>query len=345
MDTAVINSSTAVFGAGGINVNAMRPYIDGKGRSCVLSANGKDVLKANAPATLRYDQWKDLDQTVIKVGTDRLVAVADLIAAGLTHNVGGVGKTISQWDRQSDMTGATVNMDGISRAELDRLNFDTAGVPIPVIMRPYQISWRALAASQSGGGEALDTSTAGVASRLVAEAMESMLFVGASVQVDSLTVRGYTNHPDRNTVDLAEVWDNLATTGQDIYEDVQMMIAAMHADRKWGPFHIYIPTSYGPVLDNDFAPGSGDTRTIRQRIMQIEAIKAIVVADKLPVNTVIMVQMTSDVVDWAEAQGIVNVEWEGMGGLQKYFSVMAVGAPRVKSDYDGRSGVVHLRPA
>jgi len=60
---------------------------------------------------------------------------------------------------------------------------------------------------------------------------------------------------------------------------------------------------------------------------------------------VILVQLVRDVVDLAKAQGVTTVSWQAMGGMIEKFKVMGVQVPRIKSTFDGESGVVHLRPA
>ncbi len=75
-------------------------------------------------------------------------------------------------------------------------------------------------------------------------------------------------------------------------------------------------------MDNDFAPASGDTRTVRQRLLLIEGLEEIVVCDRLAAHNVVLVQMTKSVVDLAKAQDIVTVNWQEMGGALEMFRVI-----------------------
>ncbi|MFQ6413444.1 hypothetical protein, partial [Streptococcus pneumoniae] len=79
------------------------------------------------------------------------------------------------------------------------------------------------------------------------------------------------------------------------------------------PYTIYIPAAYEGRLDDDFNPATTDTRTIRQRLMALAGVVAITVADRMPANTVVVVQLTSDVVDLAIAQDVSTVQWETNG--------------------------------
>lgn len=337
---AMLGSAARQFGTGVLDVNRMRPYIDKNGESRIAIGNGKSI-RANTPAMLQYDEWKDIDRTVTEIGVDRLIGIADLMSKGLVHPLGSIGQTVSLWENSSDMTPAQVSMSGVARSAKDAAQFESQQVPVPVIHKDFTLNVRRLEASRLFG-EGVDTIQSSIATRKVAEASEDMLFAGHATKVDGSTILGYTTHPDRNTVDLATVWTDGAITGADIVADVQSMLAALRADHYFGPFSLYIPGEYEGKLDDDYDPDSGDTRTIRQRIMQLSGIAEIKVADRLANHNVILVQMTRDVVDLAIAQDITPVQWVEMGGLVQEFHVMAVWVPRVKSDFDGQSGIAHL---
>lgn len=338
--SALMNSAASMVGLGALNVNAMRPYIDKDGKSKVVANNGRGIV-TNAPATLRYDEWKDIDRQVIAIATQRLVGIADLIGRGLTHSLGSVGQTVALWQQSSDMTGADVSMSGVTEGEMDTVNFNTASVPVPIIHKDFMVNFRRLEASRLFG-EPLDTMQSGIAARVVAEKSEDMLFAGMPIQVDGGTIYGYMNHPNRNTVDLTEQWDAVGKTGAEILADVQAMILANKADRYYGPYTLYVPQGYEGVLDNDYNPATSDTRTIRQRIMMLDSIQDIKVVDRLTAHNVLLVQMVREVVDLAIAQSPTTVQWELMGGMQSRFKVMAIWVPRIKADYDGHSGICHL---
>ena len=338
MIPASINTAAATsFGM--TSAAALRPFLDKHGMSNI-SVNGK-ALRTNAPASLRYDEWKDIDRAVIEVATQRLTGVADLIGKGLVHQLGSVGNTVSLYERQSDMDPAAITMSGLSRSGEDTPNYDNKQVPVPVVHKDFRVNFRRLEASRKFG-ESIDVTAARLAGRVVAEATESMLFSGSTIILDSNPIYGYVTHPDRNTVSLAMQWTNGSKTGALILADVQAMLAAARADLYFGPFTLYIPAAYEGKLDDDFNPATSDTRTIRQRIMMLEGIAEIKVADRMPAHTCVLVQLTTDVVDMAIAQDVTTVSWQAMGGLQELFKVMAVWVPRVKSTFDGQSGIVVL---
>jgi hypothetical protein len=56
-------------------------------------------------------------------------------------------------------------------------------------------------------------------------------------------------------------------------------------------------------------------------------------------NKVILLQMTSDVVDMVVGQPPTVIPWTSLDGFTIHNLIMAIMIPRVKSDYEGNSGV------
>jgi len=237
------------------------------------------------------------------------------------------------------MEDAHISMAGETRGENDRPEFDLNYLPLPIIHKPFQINIRNLNASREVG-QSLDTTMAEQAARKVAEKIEEILFTGASAfTYGGGTIRGYTDHPNRNTVSLTGNWDESAQSGEDILADVLSMKQAAIDDRHYGPFMLYVPTNYDATLDGDFK--SNSDKTIRQRIREVDQIIDVKVADKLTDDNVILVQMTSDVVRMVEGLNVTTVEWQSEGGMIFHFKVMAIMIPQIRADQDDRSGLIH----
>jgi uncharacterized linocin/CFP29 family protein len=341
-DIANVNAAGQVMGTGRLNLNAQRPYLNEQGQPRIVGNNGKPLV-ANDGALLRYDEWKDIDTEVVKVATDRLVGVRDLQARGLIHNLGSIGITLSQWEEESDMTAADVSMSGITEAEGDTPAWNLRNVPVPIFHKDFQVNIRRLEASRMVG-ESIDVTAASIAARRVSERSEDMLFAGEPIVVQGNNLYGYTNLPGRNQVDLDTNWDATAQNDNPtIIDDVNAMLQAARDDKHFGPFVLYVPTGYEFKLDEDYSDQY--PRTVRDRIEALTGIERVEVADRLASNNVVLVQMTRDVVDLAIAQPISTIQWSTQGGMVENFKVMACWAARLKSDYDGRAGIVHLRPA
>jgi len=108
---------------------------------------------------------------------------------------------------------------------------------------------------------------------------------------------------------------------------------------------IYIPTAYQVKMGDDYDVSGKSLMTIQQRVESIEGIIKVKVAHTLPDNTVVLVQMTPDVVELVDGLPIQNIQWDTEGGFMHYFKVLTIQVPRLKADYNGNTGIVILKAA
>lgn len=304
-----------------------------------LLANNFDhnVLRTND--VLLKDEWLKLDDTVVQVARQRLRGVSDLMSADLRYPVANaLGVTRVEWQTESDMEPAEISMSGVTEGRNDRLEYALTGVPLPIIHKDFNINIRALYASRNGQNP-LDTSQARIASRLVAEKTESILFNGASsIKSGGSTIYGYKTFPFRNTGSLtAGAWD-ATPVGDDILKDVLAMVQKAYDDHMYGPFILYVPLNIMTYMGNDFKANSD--KSIIQRIKEIEGISDVRATEQL-VNEALLVQMTGDVVEMIDGMQPTVLQWESHGGMVFNFKVMSIMVPRFKSDYINQSGIVH----
>lgn len=341
------NVANYIQSNGRLDIGQLRPFIGGDGLPYITTYKGGDpkeptsyeVRRINTNATLRRDEWKMLDEAIIPIARSRLRGIEDLRSAGLVYNLGNaMGTTVFEYHDVSDSMEAVVTMDGVTRSPGDRPKFTHKYIPIPIIHVDYEINSRVLASSRSHGNP-LDTTSAEHAARKVAEKLESMLFTATSYDYDGGTIYSYLNEPNRNTYSLTQSWDASTGNGELILADVlamkQMSLNAKH----YGPWNLYIPTSYETTIDADYDNTRGNT--IRERILAISGINNVNVIDTLPDDTVLLVQMTSDVVRLINGTGIQNVEWGTEGRMVTKYKVMTIQVPQIRADQDGNSGIVH----
>lgn len=291
--------------------------------------------------TLRNEEWKAFDLALVEGFRTRLRAVADLIAAGLTTPLSNaMAKTVLEYDKIGDMDPATVSMDGMARSENDRIEFESAALPIPITHKDFFINIRKLMASRLGA-EALDTTQIRVSARLVAEEIERMLIIGGK-QFQSLPIYGYTTHPNRNTLGFGGSvnWANAAKTGEEIIIDIQSMMSKAEEKGFYGPYWVYFSKNASVRMENDYKESS--ERTIRQRVMDIDGIDKFTSLDMMPANNVVLLQPTPDVVTLVDGERPQNVQWDVNGGFGVNFKVFAIQVPLVRADADNNSGIVHM---
>lgn len=304
------------FMAGGLSVNALRPLAG-------VHANG----------LLRKDEWQAQDTKVVEVARDLMSGVGHLRSRGLVRNLGGLGTMTDLYETSSDMTAAHVDMSGNTPGQEDKVSFTLHGVPVPIIHKEFRINLRMLEASRKMNTP-LDTFMAAVAARKVAEAAENMLFNGSTIKSDGYNIYGYTTHPNRNIIAVAQDWGVPAN----IHASVRAMIAAAEADNYFGPYGLYVnKTQFAEAR----APEGVDRfLTVRERVLQMPEIAFMERSMALTAGTAVLVQLSEDVVDLALGQDVTTVQWESGNGMEVHFMVMAAMAPRVKADDEGKSGVV-----
>lgn len=329
-----------VLMAHNFDAGALRPYQGADGRSFItINDGGKPkTIVVNTAATLRKDDWIQLDTAIIKAAKPRLTAVAALRAAGLQYTIpNGLGKTVLEHEAQSDIADATISMDGLREGDSDRPLFDLRSLPLPIIHKDFQFSARQVMASRNGGSP-LDTTTAELAGRRVAEQAEKLcLGEASSYAFGGGTVYGFKNFPTRLTKSMtAPSSSNHPTT---VSEVLAMRKQSTDANY-FGPWALYYAPAWYSYMDEDYSTAKGDN-TLRERLLKIEGINSVQAADYLTGNTMILVQQTADVARMVVGMDITTVQWESKGGMQLNFKVMAILVPQIRGDYNDATGIVH----
>ncbi len=324
-----------------IDVNSARQVVAHGSVASILLANKFNVNALRSNTTLRKDEWINFDERLIEEVTQRMTGVNDLMSRGLRYDIpNGMGSTTVEWETVDETREAEVNMDGINRAQSDRVDFTLHSLPLPIIHRDFYINSRVLEASRTRG-EALDTTNLRLAARKVSERVEQLLFNGiTNYNFAGGQIFGYTTFPDRNTISLVTPWTDSGKTGEQILAEVLSMIDAAHVDRMFGPYLLYVPTAYWIKLLEDFKANSD--KSIMTRVLEIPTLDDIKVADFLTADNVLLIQMTQDVVDMVVGMQPTTVQWETNGGFLLNFKVLTIMIPRLKQTDALRSGIVHL---
>lgn len=317
-----------------------------------LMANGVNSPVANA-ASLRKDEWIALDTVVIRAARQRLRAWADLSAAN-SYGLNGMARTVLEHETMSDPGEAQVDMDGLTEGRTDAPRFQLEALPLPITHSDFWFSSRKLAISRNSGTP-LDTVMAEAAGRRVAEAIEKTLIgaqTGLAFGTDSRygrasQVYGYTNFPARVTYTSVT---NPSTGGwkpSDTINNVLAMRELLYDRNMYGPFMLYHSADWDQYLDGDYyaLATSGMTapnQTLRQRLTSIEGIQGVRRLDFFSTAfSLVLVQMTADVVRAVNGMDITTVQWESQGGMRLNFKVMAIQVPQIRADYNGNCGICH----
>jgi hypothetical protein len=324
-----------------------------------LDKEGKAILR-NVPtqnaATLRKDDWIMIDESVVTAARPRLRFFNEMRAAGLNVNLpNALGKTVWQYERQSNLSGATVSMDGLRKGDADRPMYDMDQMPLPIIHKDFSFSARQIAVSRQSNLP-IDTSTAAGASQAVAEEVERLaLGVSDSYTYGSGKVYGVLNYPNRVTKVFSNPWlsdgtrDSAWTPGK-FQKEILEARYALNQRHHYGPFNIYVSPDFDEILDDDYNIGTAgvlSSITLRERLLKVDMISSIRTCEFLPPHTLFMLEMNQNTIQAVTGMDITTVQWQTEGGFEIQFKVLCILLPRLKSDYYGNCGILHgaLAPA
>lgn len=294
---------------------------------------------------LMRDEWVEVDSAVLAAARYPLRAVADLRSRGLVRRLGGIGSVVSRWYTSSEVTAANINMSGRGGGNQDLPDLIEKGVPVPVFFKDFELDTRMLEASRRMG-DGIDMTVVTEATRVVAEALESTLVNGSSVQLNGLPLYGYTTHPNRNTDTAGNYGGGDWGTATNVLPTVAGMVSAANGDNHYGPFMLYVSqTQYNQAALVYYTDGSGETPL--ERILKLPMIAGVnmLPAATLADGALLLVQMDGEVVRWAETLDIQVREWASPDGMADMMKVLAIAAPEVKARQDGKSGIVHATGA
>lgn len=337
----------------GFNTNVFKPWVEEDGsawyldyaknaQSGKMEAVSRRLTTNTVDAALRKDDWLLLDTAVMKASKPRLRAVADFRGAGLEFNIpNGFGKTVLQYESQTDITGAVVSMDGMRRSQNQRVTYDLHNLPLPIIHKDFGFSARQIEASRNGGSP-LDTTHAELASRAVAEEAEKM-FLGTSdystFSFGGGVLYGLTNTPVRLLKTMTHPVTGSGWTPAVTVQEVLAMKLQSQQAYHFGPWMLYNSPNWDQFLDDDYSAAKGDN-TLRERLKKIEGIQDVRTLDYLTGYRMILVQMTPDVARIVVGMEIITIQWPEQGGMWLNFKVMAIMVPQLRADSNDNTGIV-----
>lgn len=322
-------------------------FLSGQG---LASVNGKfhglasTLMRCNSIAEMRHlaplpkDAQELIDRAVVQVGLERLVVAADVMAEIQTFDLPDPLSVMEVfWEREAKIGHAQRVMQPVARGERQMPDRKPTRIPIYATTDDFSFNARVLRASQRVG-QPIDTSTVQQATRRVNESIEDAIINGAGLTVDGNEAPGLLNAPGRSSEVISD-WST--ATGAVILSETLAMIDAAQANNFFGPYNLYVGTTIGNHLNEDFKLEVEGT--IRRRLELIEVggrNLRVRVADRIPANTAVLLQMTSDVIDVIDGQLPTAVSWEDGPGWERFFVVLAFVVPRVKRDYEDKAGIV-----
>lgn len=325
--------------------------------------------------TLSKQQWIYLTDRVIRAARYRLFAWSDLMAASSYGGFDGMGTTMIEDQTISDPGEAVVDMDGLSDGRNDAPTWQLQGLPLPITHVDFYIPKRKLMSSQRPGmgGQPINVINAEAAGRRIGEKLETTL-IGNATGITfggqnnpsygrTSKVYGYLNFTPRLTYTTLHDPSAGGWTPNQTVNDVLAIRQLLFANKFYGPFMIYHSNDWDKYLDADYAyvvtsGAVAPTQTLRERLRKLPGIQDVRRLDMLFATaptaggpgytgmgltlnpfTMIVVQMTQEVVQAVNGMDISTIQWESHGGMRLNFKVMCIQAPWMHADKYNNCGI------
>lgn len=259
--------------------------------------------------------------------------------------------------------------------------FQLQGLPLPITHSDFFISSRALAVSRNSNtpldttmAEASARRVGETVEKTYIGTQTGLTYGGQSTLTGGYgrasQVYGLTNFPARLTATNFYKPTGNGRSGSgwvplDTFKDVLGIRQTLFANRFYGPFMIYHSNDWDQYLDQDYigvvSAAGGATQgltnmSLRDRLRNIQGIEDVrrldmmfsaqltgpgSFANTLLPFTMVLVQMTPEVVQAVNGMDITVVQWETKGGMQLNFKVMCIQVPKLQADFYGRCGIAH----
>jgi len=299
-------------------------------------------IRAASPLPVHAEEL--IDAAVTRQALARLSVWDDIVnVLKLTYPIADwLGTMEIKWQKLGRAGGAKRTMlpdPGQIRGEDQKPGMGLDGVPVFCTWDDFTIHQRLLHA-WARQGQQLDTTMVEQATRNVNESFEDLILYGASDILDSpFPVYGLLNAPSAVPTTFPK-WTGSSVTGGDILKNIIAFVKLAQGQHHYGPFRVYISTFYGNILAEDYKEFG--TISILARLLENKNIGAIVQADLLPEDSVVLLDPVSTVIDVAIGQSPIALNWQtGPTALSvENFLVLGVAVPRIKVDSVGQGGIV-----
>lgn len=214
-------------------------------------------LVGRAQAPLMEEQWKQLDEAVVKAARRVLVGRKVLPI----YNLADVGVMEVQWDKESDLSPARISMYGETPAE-DILVYTRKSLVVPILHKDFRIHWRDIIASRRKG-RPLDAANAESAALVVAQLEDELILTGEYSGSPKLGIEGLATATGRNTVASVGAW----ATSPNAVNSVKNAMEELTVDKFYGPYDLILQP--GAFLDAHTFIGT-------TAVMQIDKIRELI---------------------------------------------------------------------
>lgn len=289
------------------------------------------------------DDWTLIDRESLRVAKPEMLIASDIERSGLTRPIQNwMGKSVFQYQRMTDITPATISMDGRRRGLADNPVHDMDSTPLPLIHKDLDFSARQVLISRNGG-DGIDMDSLSEAGVRCYELLE-MLTLGTTTfnKFSGGRIWGLKNFPNRIVYPTmtAPTTSNQAVTVAEVNHMRQLALTQFQR----GPFVLYYALPWDEFMMGDYNLYLG--RTLLQRLEQIVGVGNVRLADFMHTGlSMLMVQQNVKTVRMLSGGELITVQWQSGDGMSYHLKTILTKVPQVRCDSNGNSGIVHGYPA
>ena len=332
-----------------MDTGALRPYRKPNGKTYVsLLTNETDPktgqqkrkeFLSNAETTMTKEAWLLFDREVIDAAKAQLMMFNKLRSIGQLIIPNSLGVTKLEQQRRSDITPATISMDGLRQGEADQPQYDDITLPLPIIHKDADFSLRDIAVSQRGG-QPFDAVNIRMAGEMVAKAVEELTIgIRPPYRFGGSAVYGYRNFPQRLTHEItagdAGGWTPL-TLKNELIAAIKKLIEQWHN----GPFDITYGLNWYTYMQQSYS-NLYDSETLVSIIRSLDKVSSVDMSDFLPGWEIMITERNPNVQRAVIGMDIRTLQWDSHGGMKKHYKVMCIMVPQFRADYYGQTGIMH----
>ena len=289
-------------------------------------------------STLRRDDFVKVMTDVTQVRENSLTALAALRTSGLVTGA-SLSDTVIEVENVNDYEPAKVSMNAVA-ATVNQTTFASDFTALPMFTSGWKIRFRqGLAYKGQAGLRA--------SARQVLVAQESAIYNGVpSLQVKfngaDANIYGYLNHPDRQVTTISD-WNDIAANGDKIVGEVIDLVSLAFnnaAVEEASSMDLHVANNLYMALTNDYSAQKGDDDFLT-RIKKIPQIREVIPSSVMPSNTVALVHMAPESLEYPEAQAVTTVPYMRTSPVSDQdFLTFAAGTLVIRTDRNGRNGIV-----
>lgn len=308
-------------------------------QSALAQLHNGAMMIGNAQ-TLPKDVWGEWDREAVEIQREVLVVFNDLAAA--VSQPMPIGKLVHYFQTVSDSGSVNVSLDGRGKGRTDQPVIDYYGTPLPIIDSPFVYGWRQVEAARTEGFQ-LDSAGRANSMYKIAERLENIALNGDStIVVGGAPLYGLRNHPRRNTRTTGVTLNG--ATGDQWLIEIRGLLRELHDANFKVPATIYLNWDDWFYASNTDFKANGD-KTIAQRVREIEGVREVVPADKVPVNEMLAVVKNRRTIQVLNGMPMsTRAQFRANPEDDYEFVTMAAAAVEIKFDSAFQCGVAHSAP-